>query len=117
MQSAGMFFATFLVALAHAILLGLPTALILLRAKRTGVATAIVAGFLIGALPIGFMQALPPPQFSSANSIVLAVDGVYTAAGWLSVFVSAGMFGLCGVIGGLGAWFLWMKTTYREQRL
>jgi hypothetical protein len=78
---------------------------------REGAITAIVAGFLIGALPLGLSFAVSqPPDFSSPGGGPTSILGVRTTARWLGILQTAGAFGICGAIGALSAWFSWNVT-------
>lgn len=97
----------FAVTLGHALILGLPVAL-LYRAKRWHrLDVTVVTGFLIGVVPIG---AFSWPVTNSSNSTVrfngtlLSVDGVPTLAGWLEFLCSLGMLGNLGAVGALVFW-------------
>ncbi len=92
-------------ALAHALLLGLPAAMLFYHLKWTGVAAVLAAAFFIGALPLSILT-YPPVDSQShiAGSAPLVVDGVATWAGWLKVMQFAGLFGALGALGGLVFW-------------
>lgn len=98
----------FWVALAHASVLGLPTAVLLQLMERANILAAVGAGFLIGALPIGLLMTLSSSaQYASIGGVVTDVDGVRTAGGWMLLLKSAGTLGLDGAAGGLAAWIVW----------
>ena len=46
---------TFIVALAHALILGLPLFFFLRSIHRLGIASCVLAGFLVGAVPFGVL--------------------------------------------------------------
>jgi hypothetical protein len=95
------------VALGHAIILGLPAAL-LYRAKRWHRPdVAVATGFLIGAIPIGILNwpvRNAPNSTMSFGDTLLNVDGVPTLAGWLEFLRVLGMFGSLGAVGALVFW-------------
>lgn len=97
----------FVVTLGHALILGLPLAL-LYRAKRwQWPGLAVATGFLIGAIPIGVLiWPLKPSPGSSTrvNGVLISVDGIPTMAGWLEFIRSLGMFGALGAAGALAFW-------------
>lgn len=99
--------ATFAVTLAHALVLGLPIAL-LYRAKRwQWPGLAVATGFLIGATPIGvFAWPVRSASNSSswANGVLVSVDGIPTLAGWLDFLRFLSMFGGLGAVGALAFW-------------
>jgi hypothetical protein len=101
----------FLIALAHAGLLGLPAAAMAIRGGRDTWFWAVAAGFLIGALPVALLAAVStPPDFSESKGVVTAINGVRTQAGWLRFALGPLFFGLCGALGGFGAWAVWRLT-------
>ncbi|OWJ67902.1 hypothetical protein [Inquilinus limosus] len=99
--------AVFIVALGHALILGLPIAL-LYRAKRwQWPGLAVATGFLIGAIPIGVViwPVEPRPGASTRiNGVLVSVDGVPTLAGWLDFLRLLGVFGALGAAGALAFW-------------
>lgn len=104
----------FIVAFGHALLLGLPAALIFQKRGRDGILTAVAVGFLLGALPIGVLLALSgPPDFASVDRVPTAIRGVRTGAGWVSIIQASGALGLFGAVGGLSAWAVWRIAARR----
>lgn len=86
----------FAVALAHAVILGLPIFLYLNARGRAGVVSSIVAGFAIGCLPIGLLTFplwLGTNFNASTNGVPTVVNGVRTLAGWLEYLQLMGVFG------------------------
>jgi hypothetical protein len=106
----------FVVALAHALILGLPLGLRFQRVGWANIFTAVGAGFLIGALPLGSLIAFSwPSTFEVRGGVVLALDGQRTFAGWIEILRSTAMYGLYGALGGLTAWLAWRggsRTTW-----
>jgi hypothetical protein len=85
----------FIVALVHAVCLGLPAYLILKRFGLTRWWVSLPAGFLIGSLPYAIL-ALPwnlPPNLPPFT--------------WPHYFAIGGGFGVLGVFGGIAAWLVW----------
>lgn len=110
-MNSGLAILVFVVAMAHAVVLGLPAALVLLRKGRESALTALVAGFLIGALPLGLFFALSQPaDFSSVGGVPTSVQGIRTASGWIGIVQTAATLGVLGAIGGLSAWLCWKLT-------
>jgi hypothetical protein len=72
--------AAFLVALAHALLLGLPYVLLLLIARRFGMLSMLSGGLVIGFIPAAF---LVWPHVQSA-----AITGLLGAAGSATFYLS-----------------------------
>jgi hypothetical protein len=85
----------FIVAVVHAVGLGLPAYLVLKRIGATRWWVSLPAGFFIGALPYAVLAlpwSLPPnlPPFT-----------------WPHYVAFAGGFGLLGMAGGAAAWLVW----------
>jgi hypothetical protein len=92
------------VALLHAVLLGLPAAVVFNARNWTTLATAVGAGFLIGAAP-GSVLTLPLGLTSETiDGVPLVFDGVVTAAGWLQYLEVLAVLGGLGATGGATAW-------------
>jgi hypothetical protein len=97
----------FAVALAHAVMLGLPIFLYLNARGRAGFVASIVAGFAISALPVGLLTF---PLWSgtnfnaSTNGVPTVINGVATLAGWLEYLQYLGLFGGLGAIAGVTFW-------------
>ena len=97
------------VALAHAVVLGLPAFLVLRWRGWTRWWVSLVCGFAIGGLPfaIYFSPFDNAASFSQVDDKVLVQDGVTTLAGWIDYAESIGGLGLLGMAGGLAAWLTW----------
>lgn len=96
--------AVFAVALAHAILLGLPAYLMLRRRWRLSLVSALFGGFAV-ALPVVLLAPLAgEPDFASAGGIDTVVDGTRTTYGWLRLIFAATIAGVLGAAGGLAFW-------------
>ncbi|MGO4124462.1 hypothetical protein AB4Z01_08665 [Inquilinus sp. YAF38] len=97
----------FVFALGHALILGLPIALIY-RAKRwQWPGLAVATGFLIGVIPIGIFTwpvRRSPGSTAWANGVLVSVDGIPTLVGWLDFLRFLGMFGALGASGALAFW-------------
>src|SRR5258708_18082499 len=101
---------SFGIALAHAVLLGLPTFLVL-RTKNwvNGISTP-VAGFIIGAIPVGVLSW--PMRYSDLKSnawtgperVQTMLDGVPTLAGWLPDLQGLLFFCAFRAVGGNTFW-------------
>ena len=90
------------VAYAHAIVLGLPTAFLIYRFSSFNWLRIVIAAFLVGALPFGALTlyqkaTLPPGSGYTSDGVVLEEDGHMTSAG-----VRSAVWGIFGA-GGLGA--------------
>jgi hypothetical protein len=103
--SFGIMLIAFFIALAHAVLLGLPLFLLLQLEGRVNQASSVGLGFAIGAFPMAFFTF--PARYgtsSSVNGIPHVVNGVPTLAGWLSYLEFVLLFGGLGALGGLAFW-------------
>lgn len=60
--------------------------------------TACALGFLVAFLPIFALDTAGPAYGGDVGGAVLAVDGVRTAAGWISVLWSDAPWGLAGLL-------------------
>lgn len=103
----GIWLATFAVTLAHAVVLGLPIALVYRAERWQWPGLAVVTGFLIGAVPMGFVTwpvETRPGASTWVNGVVVSVDGIPTLAGWLDFLRFLGVFGALGAVGALAFW-------------
>lgn len=81
----------FLVALAHGLVLGVPLYLLARWLGWVNIATAVLGGFLVGAVPIGLYLGLD-------------VDRTLTMADWLAFGAVLIMYGAFGALGGFAFW-------------
>ena len=107
------------IALGHAVILGLPAALVSRRLKRLTPAFTLAGGFVIGAVPLGiFFWPLDPRAGSNSwsDATQTLVDGVPTWAGWVEYLQMMGGFGCLGAVGAIVFW-LTLKVTgeFRPQ--
>jgi hypothetical protein len=93
----------FAITLGHAIILGLPVAL-LYRAKRWTRLEATLAGsFLIGAIPRSILNW--PTDFSPGTTTSIAgIPDITAVQGWIDYFEGFAVFGGFGAVGGLVFW-------------
>jgi hypothetical protein len=77
---------TFAIALAHAVLFGLPLFLVFRSKGWINIMTCVVFGFAVGAVPDGVvtwpMQHAALYASRSVDGVPTIIDGVITAAGW-----------------------------------
>jgi hypothetical protein len=93
----------FAVTLVHAIILGLPVAL-LYRAKQwTRLSAVLVGAFLIGAIPLGILT-LPLDSYLRGVAEAEGVPPTVGLAGWLVALRPAATFGAFGTVGGFVFW-------------
>jgi hypothetical protein len=106
---AAVWLPAFVVALGHAVILGLPAYLVLRWAGWTGWWVSLACGFAIGCLPfaIYFSPFDNAASFSQVGDKVLIENGVTTPAGWIDYGKTVAGLGLLGLIGGLAAWLTW----------
>ena len=101
---------TFVVALAHALVLGLPLFLILRSMrKKVGAVPCALGGFLVGAVPVGLFVLSSAIEMSGHQSEWIGgkatvINGATTLAGWIEYAQSVGFWGLLGIAGGLSFW-------------
>jgi len=98
----------FLVALAHALLLGLPLFLFLRSRIRVGLILCLIVGFLVGAAPLALvgLLAMSGVHHASTGGTPTIVNGVPTFAGLLELAQLAGWFGALGLAAGFAFWFI-----------
>lgn len=101
-SDANVFPITFWVALAHAVILGLPTYLFLRVRGSPSWWTAPIGGFAIGCLPIGLLALVPAADQASTGDVPTIVNGFRTAAGWLEYLTLVSGAGALGAVAGLG---------------
>jgi hypothetical protein len=99
---------TFIVALAHAIGLGLPLFLFLRSKSRIGIIACALGGFAVGALGPAVFELLGMLGGGSYNAWTggraTVVNGIPTLTGWLEFALNVGVTGLIGLAGGLAFW-------------
>lgn len=96
----------FVIALAHAALLGVPLATLLWRKNRLTACSAMVSGFAVGSAIVFVLTwpALFSGVSGSVNGIATVVNGVPTTAGWVNYAKGVAFFGQFGAVGGLAFW-------------
>lgn len=104
----------FYIALAHACLIGLPLYLILRATRPLGWQTAVIGGFVIGALPVGLLT-LGSVDQASIGGVATVIDGTRTAAGWMQYLTFVAGAGMLGVFGAL-AFGLTVQSTLPTRR-
>jgi len=91
----------FVIAMAHAVCLGLPSYLVLKRFNLTQWWISLIFGFLIGAIPWALTTW---PSYSEYGSNYMI--------GWLKSVTSMGM---CGMASGFTAWYTWWSIGDRKD--
>ena len=108
---------TFMIALSHAALLGLPIFIILQSRGRIGITACVVIGFAIGAVPDGILAFPASGLYASAwaGGTATATNGLSTAAIWGSYIKPLMYFGLLGAFGALVFWVVLMSSGTLDQ--
>ena len=91
---------TFVVALTHAVVLGLPVALVCRAMRWTGWLAALLAGFLVGAAPVGFLRWLLTSSRTagSGQGVPTIIGGVPMRLDDIRWVAIAGGFGLAAAL-------------------
>lgn len=98
---------TFVVAVAHALLLGLPLFLLVRRVRsHVGMVACVIGGFGVAAIPFSILIliSLSGVQTASSDGQSTVVDGVPTLAFWVQYVSIVGLTGLLGVASGITFW-------------
>jgi hypothetical protein len=97
---------TFIVSLAHALLLGLPLFLLVRSRRSVGVVICSLGGFVVGAVPFGVLDLISMSALQSASTLgkPTVVNGVPTVAGWIEYAYTVGSTGLIGLAAGVAFW-------------
>jgi hypothetical protein len=97
---------TFVVALAHTLLLGVPLFVFMRSIGRVGIVYCALGGFIVGAAPFAVLTLISTFQLDNASTggVATVVNGVPTLAGWIEYFQNVGLIGLFGLAGGLTFW-------------
>jgi hypothetical protein len=102
------FIFTFAIALAHAVLFGLPLFLVFRSKGWINITTCVVFGFAVGAVPDGVltwpMQHAGLYASRSVDGVPTIINGVITAAEWVSYVKPVIYCGSYGALGGLAFW-------------
>jgi hypothetical protein len=105
---------TFGIALAHAVLFGLPLFLVFRSKGWINILTCVVFGFAVGAVPDGVltwpMQHAVLYASRSVDGVPTIIDGVITAAGWVSYVKPVIYCGLFGALGGVAFWVALIRS-------
>lgn len=110
-------FFAFLIALAHALLLGLPYFYVLKIRNRVKWWTSTIGGFLVGFLPVTcliFVFQSGRCSFSIGQNTErghamadMVTDGQSKLTDCFGLLSSSAIFGVYGAIGGVAAWAIW----------
>jgi hypothetical protein len=114
---------TFAIALSHAVLLGQPLFLVFRSKGWINVMTCVVFGFAVGAVPAGVLTwPMQHPELhtsASVDGVPTIINGVITAAGWVSYVKPLIYFGSFGALGGFAFWvaLIWFGTSEKSPQL
>jgi hypothetical protein len=107
-QFLGLLRLTFLVALAHAVVFGLPLFLFLRSKSCVGIIACALGGFVVGAVGpamLGLLSMFGNASYNAwSGGRATIVNGVPTLAGWMEYAQSVGFVGIIGLGGGLTFW-------------
>lgn len=96
----------FIFALPHAVL-GLVVYFLLRWRWKITLQSSLIAGFLIGAIPMSIIVGVATlPDSASSNGVATVVDGHLTLAGWYERFILTASFGPLGAAAGVVFWLL-----------
>jgi len=103
----------FMVALLHAILLGLPAFIVLQKFNVTFWWTSLIFGFLIGLIPFAIFSWPMGKAGSSYRAydgtqiVDYVINGIPTRAGWISYIKNALEVGCIGMVSAFLSWLVW----------
>ena len=103
----------FLIALAHAVVLGLPTYFVLSKLHLMRWWMSIICGFVIGTLPATIevwrtmVSLVGPGTDNVENGVYLVRNGVLTSAWWCQTILLSSILGIFGMLGAFSAWLVW----------
>ncbi len=111
----------FIVALLHAVILGLPAYFFARRFHLTFWWVSIAFGFVIGLVP--FAVAFWPMTHIHAgyrawdgNEMVdYLIDGTPTKAGWINYLYQSSAMGAVGMLSGFVAWLVWRFAAFSQS--
>ena len=94
------------ITLGHAIILGLPAALLYRSRHWARLSAALVGGIMIGIIP-GAIVLRPggaPGTWASVGDVATIINGVPTTAAWMQYLEFLSLLGTCGAIGAAVFW-------------
>jgi hypothetical protein len=95
----------FIVALPHAAL-GLVIYFLLRSRWKLTLQSSLIAGFLIGAIPMGILGVVSLPNSASVGGVSTVIGGRLTLAGWIDQLILSVTFGFFGAVAGLVFWLV-----------
>ena len=113
------FIFTFAIALAHAVLLGLPLFWMFRSKGWINITTCVVFGFAVGAVPDGVltwpMHHAESYMSASVDGVPTIINGVITAAGSAGYVKPVIYCGMLGALGGLAFWVALIRSGARTE--
>jgi hypothetical protein len=103
----------FIITLGHAIVFGLPVALLYRELRWTRLSAALAGGFLIGAIPFSIFEwpiRPNPGERVWINGVITSINGIPTASGWLGYLAFVAVAGGFGAVGGLVFWLTFWSS-------
>lgn len=109
--------AGFVVALAHAVLLGLPAYFLVKKLRILNWWISLICSFIIGAVPFAIIS-WPSHMGQSywADGVAYEIKGVVTTAGWFQYIYGFCGSGFLGMLGGFSAWLVWRYLPFPTHR-
>src|SRR5260370_8815362 len=110
---------TFAVALAHAVVLGLPLFLVFRSKGWINVMACVVFGFAVGAVPDGVltwpMHHTESYMIASVDGVPTIINGIIAAAGSVDYVKPVIYCGMLGALGGLAFWVALIRSGARTE--
>lgn len=117
-RTGGFLWLTFLISGGFVLILGLPTFFLLRYFKVVRCWSTLVAGFILGAVPMAiFTWPLKYPELktsSSVNGVKTMIDGVPTMAVWVQFIEGVCFFGACGLVAALAFWLVSPNKAFKS---
>lgn len=106
-----------MVSSAYVVVLGTPTYFVMRRLNAIRWWSKIIAGFVLGAVPMAIFSW--PLQYSGASAmsdgVETLVNGVPTSAGWLQYLLSVACFGGLGAVSAFAFWLVVRDVAHKAR--
>jgi hypothetical protein len=110
-RTRGFFVICLLISLAHVVVLGIPTYLVLRWCDALRWWSTFLSGFVLGVIPFGVLswplRYASPGSSATVDGVETMVNGVPTTAGWLQYLGGVSFFGACGLFAAMVFWVVW----------
>ncbi|WP_379655436.1 hypothetical protein [Pseudoxanthomonas sp. UC19_8] len=107
-RTRGFLLICLVISAAHVVALGIPAYLLLRWRRALRWWSALLSGFVLGAVPVGIfswpLRYSGPGSSSSVNGVDTMVDGIPTMAGWVQYLGGISFFGACGALAAAAFW-------------